>query len=115
MTTLFGRLLRSAARKHARYLGPRLRRDYGGSEHYTPGQIRAAAGNCKLNMDYIAIGYAAFMSEATFRDIVPNEDYQPLRDLFDRYQGTNPASAFNPAQENAHAMSGGHFSTWDSN
>jgi hypothetical protein len=120
MTTMLGRLLesaarRSAARKYARCLGPRLRLDYGGSEHYTVGQIRAGAGKCQLDMDHIAIGYAAFMPKTAFQDVAPDEDYQLLRDLFDRYQSTKATSAPNPASENLYAGSGGNFSTWDSN
>jgi hypothetical protein len=120
MTTMLGRLLksaarRSAARKYARCLGPRLRQDYGGSEHYTAGQIRTAAGKCQLDMDHIAIGYAAFMPSTAFQAVVSNEDYQSLRDLFDRYQRIKATSAPNPAAENPYLMSGGNFSTWDSN
>lgn len=59
--------LRSAARRYARSLGPRLRRDYGAGVHYTPGQIRTAAAKCKLPTAYLSIGFAAFLPEVAFR------------------------------------------------
>jgi hypothetical protein len=111
MVRLLGQLLRSAslrsaARKYAASLGPRLRQDYGAGEYYEPGQIRAAAGKCRLKMEYIAIGYAAFMPEAAFKDLVPDKDYLSLRTLFKGYLGTNATSAFTTAAENSDAASG---------
>ena len=79
---------RRAARKYARLLGPRLRRDYGRSEHYTIGQIRTAAGKLRLPERYLNIGYAAFLSEEAFRSAATEDarnDYSVLRSLFWRH------------------------------
>jgi hypothetical protein len=79
---------RRAARRYARLLGPRLRKDYGGGEHYTIGQIRTAARKLNLPERYLNIGYAAFMSEQSFRDAATEDarcDHAALRTLFWRH------------------------------
>jgi hypothetical protein len=91
-------VLRSAARKYARRLGPRLRRDYGASEHYTPGQIKAAITSCQLPPRYISFGYAAFMSEDAFQKLGIEGDYHSLRLLFHKHvpPAAIPTSRFAP-------------------
>jgi hypothetical protein len=117
MTTMLGRLLqsvalRSAARKYARRLGPRLRHDYGSGEHYTAAQIRATAARCRLPSQHIAIGLAAFMPKETFEALAIGGDYDLLRNLFRRYVGrTRSHTTFKPAPENSYAGSGGDSSS----
>jgi hypothetical protein len=98
---------RSAARKYARRLGPRLRRDYGASEHYTTGQIKAAVMSCQLPPRYISFGYAAFMSEDAFRKLGVEGDYHSLCLLFLRHvpSAAIPTSRF--ASESSFADAGG--------
>jgi hypothetical protein len=92
-----------AGKKYARQLGPRLRRDYGASEHYTPGQIKAAITSCQLPPRYISFGYAAFMSEDAFRKFGIAGDYHSLRLLFLRHVPSSAVSSFEPAQPSSYA------------
>src|SRR5215831_20371483 len=78
-------LLRMHARRYARRLRPQLRRDYGASEYYTVGQIRAAAGKCRLSNRYLALGLAAFLPHEAFAVHCPGatrDDYERLSVLF---------------------------------
>jgi hypothetical protein len=87
---------RSAARKYALQLGPRLRRDYGAGTSHTADQIRTAAQKLQLPMEYLPIGYAAFMNEEEFRHCVDTRamnDYEALRSLFARYIRTRRISS----------------------
>ena len=82
-------------RKYARLLGPRLRRDYGASEHYTIGQISAAVKKCGLPLGHIAFGYAAFLPEETFKQTAGGVgDYQSLRRFYQRYVRTSSQFPF---------------------
>lgn len=90
MITRVGRLLtslaeRSAARRYARDLGPRLQRDYGSGQYYTAPQIIAAARKARLPQGHIAIGFAAFMPPEAFANLSPEGDYQALRNLYSRF------------------------------
>ena len=60
-----------AAKTYVRDLPHDLRRDWGGSEAYTIGQVRSAIGQLGLGGRYIAIAYAAFLTEADYRAIAP--------------------------------------------
>ena len=96
-------LLRMHARRYARRLRPQLRRDYGASEYYTVGQIRAAAGKCRLSNRYLALGLAAFLPHEAFAVHCPGatrDDYERLRDLFFRHVPTEPDLSVSPAPEN---------------
>lgn len=97
--------LKSAAREYARLLGERLRQDYGTQKHYTAGQIQAAATKCRLPMQHVSIGCAAFMSEQAFQELAEGGDYQPLRNLFRRHSGAKRGAAFEPAASNSHDAS----------
>jgi hypothetical protein len=97
---------RSAARKYARQLGPRLGRDYGASKYYTPGQIRAAVAACHLPEQYLSFGYAAFLSEDAFLASTADGDYHDLRKLLFRYVRSNVAQTFEPQPESWIALSG---------
>jgi hypothetical protein len=93
--------LKSAARMYNRRLGPQLRHDYGAAEFYTADQVKAAVMRCKLPLNALSIGYAAFLTEAEFAGLAGNEDYQSLRSLFMRFNASKPTSAFEPAPENS--------------
>ena len=74
-----------AARRYARRLGPRLRRDYGGGNDYTVGQIRTAVKKSRLPARDINIGFAAFLDEETFRTVTDKNEwasYEALRSLY---------------------------------
>jgi len=77
--------LNLAARRYARRLGPRLRRDYGGGNDYTVGQIRTAVKKSRLPARDINIGFAAFLDEETFRTVTDKNEwasYEALRSLY---------------------------------
>jgi len=96
-------LLPMHARRYARRLRPQLQRDYGASEYYTVGQIRAAAGKCRLSSRHLALGLAAFLPHEAFAVHCPGatrDDYQRLRDLFYRHVPTAPDLSVSPAPEN---------------
>ena len=96
-------LLRMHTRRYARHLRPQLQRDYGASEYYTVGQIRAAAGKCRLSGRYLALGLAAFLPLEAFAVHCPGttrDDYERLRDLFFRHVPTEADLAVSPAPEN---------------
>jgi hypothetical protein len=98
---------RSAVRKYARLLGPQLRRDYGASEYYTPGQITAAVATCQLPLEYISFAYAAFLSEEAFRNLGVDGDYPSLRLMFFRYIPSGLGTTFEPAAPSSYALSDG--------
>lgn len=77
--------LRSAARRYAREVWPRLRQDYGTSEQYTADQVRAAACLVGLPDRYLPIGYAVFLPKEVFAALAgpePIGDRDSLRTLF---------------------------------
>jgi hypothetical protein len=77
--------LRSAARRYAREVWPRLQQDYGTSERYTADQIRAAARRVGLPDRYLPIGYAIFLPEEAFAALAgpdPIGDRDSLRARF---------------------------------
>lgn len=82
---------RRAARRYAALLPAMLLRGYGASESYTPAQIEAAVRRAQLPLEYIAIGYAAYLSEESFRQLAVQGDYNMLRALFKRWQQSVPA------------------------
>ena len=88
--------LNLAARRYARRLGPRLRRDYGGGGEYTAGQIRTARQKCRLPLRYINLGYAAFMDEETFRSVADKEDWPSYESLRSLYFEWMPSKSYAP-------------------
>jgi hypothetical protein len=60
---------RRAARAYANRLGPWLAASFGAASAYTPAQIRRGIEVLNLDAQYVAFGYAAFLSRA---------DYDPL-------------------------------------
>jgi hypothetical protein len=111
LTRYLGRLqLRRAARKYARLLGPQLRKDYGGDAHFTAGQVRTAVRRTALPERYLAIGYAAFMSEEEFKKTmgdVSEAQYVPLRSVFLRYVGLRTYASWDQPPKNFYVMQSG--------
>jgi hypothetical protein len=60
---------RRAARAYATKLGPWLAESFGAATTYTPAQIRRGIEVLNLDAQYVAFGYAAFLSR---------KDYDPL-------------------------------------
>jgi len=82
--------IRRMVKRYARRLGSRLSKDYGASEAYTPGQIRASVARVGLNPRFIAFGYAAFLSETEYvalSEVIPLYiPYHEARELMIRFQ-----------------------------
>jgi hypothetical protein len=79
----------SAAKRYGRTLGPQLCRDYGSSEHYTPGQIVAATQKLNLPLKFISLGYAVFLAETDYCQIAgfdAGEEYKAFRALMARFE-----------------------------
>ena|ERR1700730_10316412 len=104
-------LLNRAARRIARVLGSRLRKDYGGGEYFTPVQIQTAFVKCGLPSRYLVIAYAAFLREEEFRIVVgkaSKAEYTRLRAHFYRYYvDAKFSSSSMSAQPNPYVMQGG--------
>jgi hypothetical protein len=86
-----------AAKRYARELPMQLVRSYGGgSGHYTPAQIRKAVEKLRLDNRFIVFGYAAFLSEEAFGNIVVEMPvaipYNDARALLARYKPSVPHS-----------------------
>ncbi len=98
-----------AAKGYARRITPWLQRSYGQSERYTAAQIRAAVTALKLDGDFIALGYAQFLSQDEFDTLRPAINvpfsYGDARALFARFVPSRPLSAGGEAPENAYAVS----------
>ena len=76
--------LRKVARRYARELPSRLRKDYGASKRYTSPQIVRAAETAGLPSNYICFGFAAFLTEEAFNSAGPPSfglTYEDLRSL----------------------------------
>jgi hypothetical protein len=103
--------LRSAAKRYARCLRPRLIKDYGNSEFYNADQIRAAVRALGLSENFLCLAYAAFTPESAYErsdSFSPYETYSSLRSLFSRYEPLRWASAVHePAHANFNVMQGG--------
>jgi Family of unknown function (DUF6559) len=60
---------RRAIKKIARKLPPYLRRSYGKSKQYSPGQVRTAMDQTGCNVTCIYFGYAMFCSVGDFNQV----------------------------------------------
>jgi hypothetical protein len=58
--------MRRAAKTYAQRLPAELNADWGASDTYTVGQVRAAIQRCRLGGRYVAVAYAAFLTEADY-------------------------------------------------
>ena len=99
MTWLERLLIARAANPYARRLPARLKEGWGGSEHYTPAQIRASVEKLRLDARFIALCYAAFLPKEDFERLKPEMrvvlDYEDARAIFGRWR-SGDASAFDP-------------------
>ncbi|MBS0361825.1 MAG: hypothetical protein JSR98_10620 [Proteobacteria bacterium] len=64
-----------AAGVYARVLSRELRRGWGGSDHYTPDQVRAAIRRLGFKGRYICVGYAAFLTEPDYLSVASELPY----------------------------------------
>ena len=89
--------MRRAAKQYAGRLGSHLARAYGPSEFYSAGQIRAAVAKLGLNPRFIALGYAAFLTENEYPLVAAGAPFflsnGEARTLFERYRLPNLFSA----------------------
>jgi hypothetical protein len=93
--------LNRAARHYAAELPARLRRGWGSAEFYTPEQIRTAAREARLDMRFIALGYAAYLSKPEFSSLwlhLPRVfTYEEARTAFRRHVPPQlPSAGANP-------------------
>jgi hypothetical protein len=102
MSLLFTLRKNGAARRYARKLPAALRKGWGRSASYTPGQIQAAVRSVKLDPKYIVFGYAAFLSKEAFAEVYadapPPIPREAARKTFVRFV-TFGLGAWNPASE----------------
>jgi hypothetical protein len=83
---------------YARRLPGRLAQSYGYGQTYTPGQIRTAVGDSKLDPRFLALAMAAYLEEADYeglRSELPRPlDYRWARETFRRYRpGRRPSAS----------------------
>jgi hypothetical protein len=97
--------MRRAAKQYARRLGPHLRRTYGLSDTYTPGQIRNGIDRLRLDSTYVVLGYAAFLDKDSFTTLASDMPvavpFDQARALVERF---SQSSFF--ATSDFHAASG---------
>lgn len=62
---------RRAARAYAERLGPWLARSFGAATTYTAAQIRRGVEVLRLDVNYLALGYAAFLSPKDYNQLAP--------------------------------------------
>ena len=77
-----------AARRYARLLPGELAADFGASDTYTVGQVAGALDRRGEAGRYVAVAYAAFLSEADYASLASSLPFVPpynvARDLFRR-------------------------------
>ena len=80
---------RNPAKRYARELGPWLRKSFGSSQFYAPGQILRGVKELRLDARFIVFGYAAFLSKADFEETKENLpvqfSYDEARAKFERF------------------------------
>jgi hypothetical protein len=71
-------------------LGPYLRHAYGAAEYYTVPQIRTAVTRLGLNVDFLALGLATFLSDEEFAsragEMPIHIAYDEARELVTRFR-----------------------------
>ncbi len=95
MNWFFRMALHRAARHLAQRLPQELRADWGASDAYTVEQVRAALARCRFSGRYVAIAYAAFLSEEDYLKVAPSLPlvlpYHKARVLFERARPSGDA------------------------
>ena len=88
---------RRAARAYATKLGPWLAQSFGAAATYTAAQIRRGIEVLHLNAEYVAFGYAAFLSRKDYDPLLPRLpvplSYGQARALLLRYGPDAPLHA----------------------
>ncbi|ESQ78254.1 DUF6559 family protein [Asticcacaulis sp. YBE204] len=77
--------LRRAVRRYARYVPAALRKGWGKSEFYTPGQVESVLNALKMTDGYQDLARAVFLTETDFLEASDgnlNLSYDEIRDLF---------------------------------
>jgi hypothetical protein len=104
--------LRHAAKRYASRLGPLLSKAYGASEAYTPAQIRAGVSKLGLNSRFIALGYAAFLDETTYANLLPEVPvcipFLEARRLFEEFRPTSLFSASSNTERSLNFIEAGY-------
>lgn len=102
MNLLFAIQKNRAAKRYARRLPGALRKGWGRSASYTPGQIQSAVKTLRLDPRFIVFGYAAFLSEEAFAEVYaatpPPIPREAAREAFVRFVSFGLGS-WNPASE----------------
>lgn len=62
---------RRAAKAYAGRLGPWLARSFGAATAYTAAQIRRGVEVLRLDVNYVAFGYAAFLTSKDYNQLAP--------------------------------------------
>ena len=92
-----------AAKQYARKLPNQLVAGWGHSQYYTGGQINSAVQKLNLDADFITIGYAVFLPEDQFNELVAEMpislSYEDARTIFNRYRRRTLTSASGFAPE----------------
>jgi hypothetical protein len=90
---------------YARTLPPRLARDYGASQFYTPGQIARGIANLKLDPSFAIYAHAAFLTEDSFLALHPpmpdTPSYEEARAVFAAHRPSTPISDANFTESGA--------------
>jgi len=92
---------RRAARAYATKLGSWLAESFGAAATYTPAQIRRGIEMLHLDAEYVAFGYAAFLSRKDYDPLAARLpvrlSYGQARALLLRYGPDAPLHALGPA------------------
>jgi hypothetical protein len=105
--------MRRAAKTYARQLPDELRSDWGASDTYTVGQVRAAIERRRLGGRYIAVAYAGLLTETDYLAVAPNLPlvlpYDIARSAFgdarggDRFSESRDAETTSAPRSDTHA------------
>ncbi|HEV2674383.1 MAG TPA: DUF6559 family protein [Aliidongia sp.] len=89
--------LRQAGRRYAQRLQTALVIGYGASPFYTAGQIDAAVRRQKLQVSFVWLGYAAFLTEPDFdaatQGMVLPLTYEQVRTFLENFRASSLASS----------------------
>jgi hypothetical protein len=103
-------LVNRAAGKYVSRLPPVLMEGWGASTAYTPGQIEAAVKTARLDRRFIALAYAAYLSEEDYARAKPSLPlklpYGGARSTFQQYASWHIDRPWEAAPMNADAMIG---------
>ena len=100
--------VRRAAKRYARRLPDALAEGWGVSETYTPPQIRVTVQKLRLDPKFIALGFAAFLTEEEYLAIAAEMPvclpYDQARSMFFAQLPDRITGDWNPQSQNEYAM-----------